>query len=97
MEELKRYDVALKVLQSEEWFTSRFDISTIEFLGKGSFGAVFSIFHIKFKKNLAVKLIESTPNELNEISSELVRMKSLNHPNIIEILEHFMLIKDDVF
>ena len=92
---LRPFKTQLDILQKYEWFNSRFNISTLQFLGKGSFGAVFSVFHLKFNRVLAIKVIESETDKLNEIINELVRMKSLNHPNIIEILEHYILIEDD--
>lgn len=84
----------LDILQKNDWFNKNFDISKLEFLGKGSFGQVFSIYHLKFKRRVAVKIIEAEPEGFNEIIYELVKMKSLTHPNILGVLEHSIIIHD---
>ena len=91
-EEKQTLDASIKlkldILQKYAWFANTFDLSTLKFIGKGSFGVVFSVYHVNFKRTIALKVIEVEKNDLNQAIDELVKMKTLKHPNILEILEH---------
>ena len=82
----------LEILEKYAWFANTFDLSTLKFLGKGSFGVVFSVYHMNFKRKIALKVIEVEKKELNQAIDELVKMKTLKHPNILEILEHRLIL-----
>ena len=77
-----------EILQKNSWFTITFDLNTLQLLGKGSFGVVFSAYHINFKRKIAFKMIESEMGELKQTIDELLKMKTLKHPGILEILDY---------
>ena len=83
-------------LEKIAWYHENFDPKTRRFIGKGYFGSVFSIFHKKSKQNVALKFVETKEEKLNEAVEELVRTKSLCHPNIIKIIDHRIEIKEGV-
>ena len=87
-----RIDSALEILKNNIWVNRNFDLSTLKFIGKGSFGFVFSIFHRNFKRQIALKIITSQKEELNQVIEELIKMKTLKHPNILEILDFRIII-----
>lgn len=88
----------LKILQGFPWFTKTFDSSDLDILGSGAFGVVISVYHKKFKRKVALKVVEAETQDLNEVIEELVKMKTLKHPNILEILEHRLILhKDQLF
>lgn len=83
-------------LEKIAWYHENFDSKTRKFVGKGTLGSVFSIFHKKSKQNVALKFVETKEENLNEAVDELVRTKSLCHPNIIKVLDHRIEIKEGV-
>ena len=76
------------IMKSLPWFSATFDSSTLKIIGSGAFGVVFSVYHTNFKRLVALKVIEVEKEDLNEEIEELIKMKSLKHANILEILEH---------
>ncbi|CAG2165000.1 unnamed protein product [Oppiella nova] len=78
-----------------------------KFLGGGSFGKVFKAIHLTVGSEapIACKRIEipvsgkdrkskrKRERQLQDIKTELYTLEKLSHPNIIQVLDHFMLIK----
>ena len=69
----------------------------VQRLGEGSFGEVWLVRHKILGKNYALKIIEKSPysNE-KQIINEIEILKTLDHPNILKILE-FHLDKDKYY
>ena len=62
------------------------DYHFVEYLGKGTFGKVFSVININDRSRHAMKLIENVGKQDSAIASkELQIHKGLHHPNIIEL------------
>lgn len=85
----------LEDLEKDIWLSKTFDLSTLELLGKGSYGVVFSVYHKNFHRKVA--LIASRKDRINQVIDELIRMKTLKHQNILETLEHHMILKRKLF
>ena len=81
----------LEILKKNAWFSNTFDLSTLEFLGKGNYGVVFSAYHKNFKRKIALKVIASKKERINQVIDELINMKTLKHGNILETLEHHLI------
>lgn len=95
-EQLLPFKYLIDLLPSIKWCTKRFEISTIKILGSGTHGAVFSVFHLKYNRRVVIKIGKQKKDNVSLIN-ELVKMKSLNHPNIVQILEHKTILHDNLF
>lgn len=87
----------LEIFMKNDWFTRTFDLAKLKLLGKGSFGDVISIFHKKFNRTIALKIIEAKEDDLNQVINELIKIKILQHENILETLEHNLIIHNNQF
>ena len=69
----------------------------VKMLGEGSFGEVWLVRHKILKKEFAMKIIDKTPySNVNQIINEINILKTLDHPNILKVLE-FHLTADKFF
>ena len=60
----------------------------VKLLGEGSFGEVWLVRHKLLGKEFALKIIEKSPySNVNQIINEINILKTLDHPNILKILE----------
>ena len=60
----------------------------VKMLGEGSFGEVWLVKHKILNKEYAMKIIDKTPySNVNQIINEINILKTLDHPNILKILE----------
>ena len=81
---------AVSRIKSNTWCQENFDMSNSKFLGKGAFGEVVSVQHLKTKKEMALKCIKvSDAGENKTAIDEIVKMMLLSHPNIIKIYDYF--------
>jgi len=64
-------------------------------LGKGGFGSVWLYTHKVTKKNVAIKFIEmstiDSPEDINQLYSEIAMLLNLSHPNIVRLIDAFAL------
>lgn len=89
----------LYVSKGEEFnfstFYSEYKISKI--LGQGGFGKVYLGIHKKTKKKVAIKITSSNgidnSDDIDSIFTEFETVKALNHPNIVKILNYFVIKK----
>ena len=63
----------------------RFD----EVIGSGSFGVVFKVVHIGYKRFFAAKMIQFKHDQDENIENEISLLIGLYHPNIIKIYDSF--------
>ena len=63
----------------------------IKIIGTGGFGEVWLVKNKNLNKNFAMKIIKKKNNELDEkeVLNEITILKSLDHPNILKILDFF--------
>ena len=60
----------------------------VKTLGEGAFGEVWLVRHKISGKNYAMKIIEKSPySNTKQIINEINILKTLDHPNILKILE----------
>ena len=60
----------------------------VKLLGEGSFGEIWLVRHKLLGKEFALKIIEKSPySNVNQIINEINILKTLDHPNILKILE----------
>lgn len=65
-----------------------------QYIGSGAYGSVFLVKSIRYGTDFVIKRIEqepstSTPQDDEQVNSEVQTLKNLSHPNIISIYEYF--------
>lgn len=84
-------DVDLITIKSCEWFLSNFKADPIRILGKGGFGKVYEVINLKKARKEALKIMKTEDfKEINEFTKELLTLRTLDHPNIIEIYDFYI-------
>ena len=95
-EQLRPYMYHIDILKSSQWCEKRFDMSSIQIIGCGAHGVVLSVFHLKYSREVVIK-IGMKKNDNVSLINELVKMKSLKHPNILQVLEHKAILQGNLF
>lgn len=75
----------MELFDEEEWqmFQSMFSINNV--LGCGGFGVVLSVKDLKYKKNIALKIVHKKDIKAEMLRHEYEVLKDLRHENIIKI------------
>ena len=81
---------------SKEKTLGEYIVLSKEKLGSGSFAKVLRGYHKETKQQVAVKKISIQnlePKVLNSIESEIMTLKTVNHPNILQLHDVYRVTK----
>jgi len=71
------------------WIKENFEKNS-SILGKGGFGLVYNVKYRKKEQEFAMKIMEIPDlNSFNSASHEIINTRSLEHPNIVKVIDHY--------
>lgn len=89
----------LYVSRGEDFKTNTYysEYKILEIIGEGGFGKVYLGIHKKTKKKVAIKVTNAggfeNSDDIENIFSESETVKALSHPNIVKIINFFVIKK----